>query len=770
MITLSKSGNSVTFTFDENSGYLQNGTIDVPINSLALITDESDMATFRKSASNDIFISARYEEFGMSKAELEAWYKANMVSSGGGGGTGGTTPEEVQTMIDESISGKADTSAVTVEISEAVSGKQDTLIEGRAIDITNNTVSLDLPISADTGAYSIAEGRWTAASGGYSHAEGFSSGALGDYSHAEGYQTLARGSYSHTEGYNTEAKNDYEHVSGQFNNSVSATTTFGDSGNTLFSVGNGDAFHKHNTLDIRQNGDIYIADTSGSGEYYQKTMIKLQDALGGGGVPESAFTAYTAATDSRLAEDEEVSARALNDLDERKLDASAYTPVDLSDYYTTAQTDSAITASVSGKASQSDLETVSGQVANKQDQLVSGTNIKTINNISLLGSGNIDIQGGGGTGTCTVDETTIYDIYSGAYSNDALDMRVNYVVLDYTGDKTLGNASVEVNFRDANYNTYVNQYINFDYSTNSYTLNDQSQAEYIDITYDPTIEDFKIAVASAYTSTVFVGRIGNFWGNYIKVPFYTISSGSPCTVIENDVTSAISSVRDGVFKALRTVNVTSQKTQLNIYSETIGGASNSFSVKFDEIDGSNNTLKPDIYVGLGTSGWTEINVTEQCSANNLKATKYRVTYDYSEFNAYNMNLTLYASWVGNMQNDYVTFDEQTQQPSLQSSTFTGATVDWNASTKELVITYPTTIDWYGEQVSVNIDQIYSNNCQFGQTIIKLESYGEDKQALKPYVQETRAALGGLSLIKLTQAQYDALAPDYDSNTLYVIVN
>lgn len=33
----------------------------------------------------------------------------------------------------------------------------------------------------------------------------------------------------------------------------------------------------------------------------------------------------------------------------------------------------------------------------KQDKLVSGTNIKTINNESILGSGNIDIQGGGGS-------------------------------------------------------------------------------------------------------------------------------------------------------------------------------------------------------------------------------------------------------------------------------------------------------------------------------------------------------------------------------------
>lgn len=40
------------------------------------------------------------------------------------------------------------------------------------------------------------------------------------------------------------------------------------------------------------------------------------------------------------------------------------------------------------------------QVANKQDQLVSGTNIKTVNGQSLLGNGNIQIEGGG---TITVD-------------------------------------------------------------------------------------------------------------------------------------------------------------------------------------------------------------------------------------------------------------------------------------------------------------------------------------------------------------------------------
>ena len=42
------------------------------------------------------------------------------------------------------------------------------------------------------------------------------------------------------------------------------------------------------------------------------------------------------------------------------------------------------------------IDAAIGAVAGKQDTLVSGTNIKTINNNSILGSGNLVISGGGG--------------------------------------------------------------------------------------------------------------------------------------------------------------------------------------------------------------------------------------------------------------------------------------------------------------------------------------------------------------------------------------
>lgn len=84
-----------------------------------------------------------------------------------------------------------------------------------------------------------------------------------------------------------------------------------------------------------------------------------------GKVDNSVYTAYTAATDTELA---------------GKADTTAVTNINDALTAHTANTDIHVTTS--------DKSTWSG----KQDALVSGTNIKTINNQSLLGSGNITVQ------------------------------------------------------------------------------------------------------------------------------------------------------------------------------------------------------------------------------------------------------------------------------------------------------------------------------------------------------------------------------------------
>ena len=181
----------------------------------------------------------------------------------------------------QSLSAYSTTQEMNTAISQAVSGKQDTLSAGTGIDITDNV------ISTTGGGTSYSAGRgididsgntisFTLPISGVNNSsiiEGFSGNTVSNYySHAEGLYTKANGMYSHAEGYFTKTENAAEHASGQYNMSNKASATFGDSGNTLFSVGNGTAYNaRHNVLEIRQNGDIYIQ--SGS------TDILLQDSL-----------------------------------------------------------------------------------------------------------------------------------------------------------------------------------------------------------------------------------------------------------------------------------------------------------------------------------------------------------------------------------------------------------------------------------------------------------------------------------------------------------
>ena len=71
------------------------------------------------------------------------------------------------------------------------------------------------------------------------------------------------------------------------------------------------------------------------------------------------------------------------------------------------------------------LNELNTRVNSKQDTLVSGTNIKTINNQSILGSGNINIQGGGGGGANIIELTKAEYNALTSYTEDAL-----YVITD----------------------------------------------------------------------------------------------------------------------------------------------------------------------------------------------------------------------------------------------------------------------------------------------------------------------------------------------------
>ena len=235
---------------------------------------------------------------------------------------------------------------ITIDANNVISaeggGGGKAIVGGRGISITTgetaDTVSFNLPIySGGTKSIKIGEDNGTLG-GFYNLSVGTRNSITGEKSIVVGADNDGSNTqYSAIFGYNNtiESYKNYCVVGGQFNklknsyetsfgNSSSTkrkSYSFGDSGNTLFTIGNGYDWSKtHNALEVRQNGDVYIVDTSDTSttNYYEKPMIKLQDALGGGGgtsysagtgiditndvisvtgmTAESAFTAHTADT------------------------------------------------------------------------------------------------------------------------------------------------------------------------------------------------------------------------------------------------------------------------------------------------------------------------------------------------------------------------------------------------------------------------------------------------------------------------------------------
>lgn len=99
-----------------------------------------------------------------------------------------------------------------------------------------------------------------------------------------------------------------------------------------------------------------------------------------------------------------------------------------------------------------DLGTVVTDVSDKQDTLVSGTNIKTINNESILGSGNITIQGGGSSYT----------------AGDNIDITNDVISVDIDDEKkVIASALTELHNDKADKNQLNNYQLKGDYPTNA---------------------------------------------------------------------------------------------------------------------------------------------------------------------------------------------------------------------------------------------------------------------------------------------------------------
>ena len=353
------------------------------------------------------------------------------------------TSGDVQTQINDSISGKADSSAVTAQISEvkqeieaeipskvsdlqndlnfvnsgdvktqidnAVSGKQDTLVSGENIKTINNQSLLG------SGNIEI--------QGGNTYTAGANIDISTDNVISVTGITLPTS--------NTAFTNDAGYVtSGEVESQITDKN-----------------YATENWVQDQVSGKL---DTSAFTTYTANTKTELDNKQDISGMTEYATTAFTENTYAKIGDIPTKTSDLTNDSGfitnadiqdfitsgdvQTQIDNSISGKLDTDAFTTyTANTKTEIDNAVSGKVDSSRVDEIEEVTASalvelhstKQDTLVSGVNIKTINNQSLLGSGNIQIQGGSGGGSNIIELTQAeYDALT-AYTEDAI-----YVITD----------------------------------------------------------------------------------------------------------------------------------------------------------------------------------------------------------------------------------------------------------------------------------------------------------------------------------------------------
>lgn len=280
----------------------------------------------------------------------------------------------------------------------------------------------------------------------------------------------------------------------------------------------------------------------------------------------------------------------------------------------------------------------------KQDTLVSGTNIKTINNQSLLGSGNITIQGGGGGSSAMTVFTNSEISYQNMSWNQVLEKAfdtvsisgiyfgssmVSDLLYSGTGTWTIGNSDIS---------------IVVDGSTSTVTVNVGSTS--INVCYNGTWDDknYRSIQDDSLQTKVVYSTDDTSKPSYIELNFRDKDNENPVSILCDSTTgSSIKNLSSSVYlikdNTQTTVNqilkaaeikcksVTFDSTYSNNYNNTLSSESTIYSLGNYKVDiqanqamctnnGSSNTFYD--------SGW--YSTQELYNGCNWNADTYTLTF------------------------------------------------------------------------------------------------------------------------------------------------
>ena len=284
---------TVELTQAEYDALVESGAVQT--NTYYIITDAQagDLTQYWTSAQTQSAITSAVstkQDTLVSGTNIKTINNTSLLGSGnidiqGGGGKAVAAGTNISITTGET----ADTINCTLPIREGSKSSGKGIIVGDSECTATGLYGISLGHSSDAnGNYSFCNGSNSSASGQMSFAHGSGCDANHDYTFMFGLSNHSTKAYQFSYGTNVKPKNELEFGFGTYNNSSSASTAFGHSGNTMFSIGNGYDFSSthnwHNAFEVRQNGDIYVPntdDTSVTGDkaYSLYPMVRLQDTI-----------------------------------------------------------------------------------------------------------------------------------------------------------------------------------------------------------------------------------------------------------------------------------------------------------------------------------------------------------------------------------------------------------------------------------------------------------------------------------------------------------
>lgn len=501
MLRINKEGSYIKVVGEENKLFPDNGSITFPLNSLVLTIDESDIATFRSAANNDVIFSAMIDELTISGNAvskdniMSAWALVAYSTSGGGGSEGGAvnsvngqTGDVVLTAssigayskseVDNLLAEKAGNNEITAlnneisgihtttdaqdtritenaqkigglevemgEVKASVALKQDKLVSGTNIKTINNESILgqgNIEIVVPTIDAYTRQQTDDLLAGKQDKGNYATDTYVQQYTYDKATidnKIAAGGTFDPSAYYN---KNDVDNLLAEKagNNqalSVQNTSIHGENNTITFSKKSVDnTVQEQDTINLKTingnailgSGNIQIDVTTDLSDYYNKAQtdsaIDTKIAALVNSAPETLDTLEELA--NALGDDPNFAATMTTELGKKANVGASYTKEESDAKYLTEH------QSLENYLTKADASNT------YEPKLVSGTTIKTINNQSILGSGNILIEAGSTIDAYTKTESNQLFVLIETYNAKITELESRITSLE----SSLGNVS-----------------------------------------------------------------------------------------------------------------------------------------------------------------------------------------------------------------------------------------------------------------------------------------------------------------------------------------